>query len=132
MKKLITIITFLIIIINNNYLFAQIKWRTLPWAEDKFDSRWGSGIISQYDKMEHFTCYTAATAALDDWKLSLAIGIAWEIKDALIPYEKYGHFWGGDGFSFKDLAANMVGIGTGLFVRRVVIDKLLFPKKIKR
>ncbi|HPI67298.1 MAG TPA: hypothetical protein PKZ16_02025 [bacterium] len=124
MKKIIIIIIFLITIINN---LASAQWRTLPWNHDKFNSKWGSGIISQYDKLEHLTCYTTATIILDDWKLPLALGVAWEVKDALIPYEKYGRFWGGGGFSYKDMAANIAGIGVGLFIKRVVFDKWLFP-----
>lgn len=123
MKKIFIIIIYLIFLINN---FTQAKWRTLPWGQDKFNSKWGSDVISKYDKLEHFTCYSAATAILDDWKLPLAIGIVWEVKDALIPYEKYGQ-WGGEGFSHKDMIANIAGIGIGLFINRVVFDKWLFP-----
>jgi uncharacterized protein YfiM (DUF2279 family) len=42
-----------------------------------------------------------------------AIGLLWEIKDAIVPYEKHG-WWGGEGFSWKDLVANVIGIGLGL------------------
>lgn len=124
MKKILIILIFLI---NYAYSSPQLTWRTLSWQQDKFNSRWGSGIISHYDKVEHLTCYTTATVIIDDWRIPLVLGVAWEVKDALIPHEKYGRFWGGDGFSYKDTLANMAGITIGLFIRRVVFDKWLFP-----
>ena len=39
----------------------------------------------------------------------LLAGLAWEIKDGLMDYHVYGWF-GGDGFSWRDLVADAVGI----------------------
>ena len=39
-------------------------------------------------------------------------GLLWEIKDATLPYEDFG-FIGGDGFSYKDLTADIIGILLG-------------------
>jgi hypothetical protein len=33
-----------------------------------------------------------------------------------VPHKKYG-WWGGEGFSWKDLTANMIGIFVGLALR---------------
>lgn len=41
--------------------------------------------------------------------LALSFGIAWEVKDGLIPYEKAG-FWGAEGFSVNDLKMDILGI----------------------
>ncbi|MCL4540553.1 MAG: hypothetical protein M1469_01310 [Bacteroidetes bacterium] len=43
--------------------------------------------------------------------LILAIGgaLLWEIKDAFLPWEENG-WWGGDGFSLVDVAADLAGI----------------------
>lgn len=42
----------------------------------------------------------------------LFLGLLWEIKDAIFPYESFG-FLGGDGFSYKDLTADIIGILLG-------------------
>ncbi|MFA5176640.1 MAG: hypothetical protein WC440_00645 [Candidatus Omnitrophota bacterium] len=48
------------------------------------------------------------------WKsdlTALAIGVAWEVKDGLIPYERAG-ILGGEGFSWGDIQMNLTGIVT--------------------
>lgn len=100
---------------NFDPVVASWQWR---WAQDHWLSK--GGTILPYDKLEHFLVYFLA-AFLLSFKLAketviallCAIGLLWEIKDALMPYEKYG-WWGGEGFSWKDTAANLVGIVLGL------------------
>lgn len=109
-----------------------MRWR---WAKDGFDSRetsiFKTSILS-YDKVQHlffsmiFTIilYLVGTFFFEPhivWSpmgsplTIFLLGILWEVKDALLPYEKVG-FWGGDGFSFKDLAADAVGCCIGLLI----------------
>ncbi|MGH7595552.1 MAG: hypothetical protein ACREOI_04330 [bacterium] len=103
-----------------NFVAAVVSWQW-RWAQDRWLSK--GGTILPYDKLEHFLVYFLA-AFLLSCKLAektviallFAIGLLWEIKDALMPYEKYG-WWGGEGFSWKDLAANIVGIALGLALR---------------
>ncbi len=91
------------------------QWRS---ARDHWLSK--GGTILEYDKLEHFLVYFLA-AFMFSFKLPkkiviallFAIGLLWEIKDALLPYEKYG-WWGGEGFSWKDLTANMIGMAVGV------------------
>lgn len=48
------------------------------------------------------------------WKADLftfGLGVAWEVKDGFIPYEKAG-YWGGEGFASGDLMADALGIVT--------------------
>lgn len=99
-------------------IFASWQWR---WAHDQWLSK--GGTILQFDKLEHFLIYFLAGfvlsfkfAAKAVIVLLFAIGLLWEIKDALMPYEKYG-WWGGEGFSWKDLTANIIGIALGLTLR---------------
>lgn len=54
--------------------------------------------------------------------LLLAAGVMWEVKDGFVPYEKFG-FWGGEGFSTKDIAAGAVGIGLNYLVHGVLYHK---------
>ncbi|MDQ7052701.1 MAG: hypothetical protein Q9P14_07365 [candidate division KSB1 bacterium] len=90
-----------------------MQWR---WARDSWLSR--GGLILTYDKLEHFLTYLSLTSIGTLLQFDktipalILIGILWEIKDALLPYEKAG-FWGGDGFSWKDLLANFAGIALG-------------------
>jgi VanZ family protein len=100
---------------------AAWQWR---WAHDRWLSK--GGTILPYDKLEHFLIYFLAGFLLS-FKfaaeiviiLLFAIGLLWEIKDALMPYEKYG-WWGGEGFSWKDLIANIIGIALGLALRSMI------------
>jgi len=51
--------------------------------------------------------------------LLLTAGVLWEVKDGFVPYEKYG-FWGGEGFSAKDVVAGAVGIGLNYLVHAII------------
>ncbi len=90
------------------------KLRWLNWKDDKWLSP--HGAILHYDKMEHLLA-SAALAYVGTFFIpllmacivALLIGFLWEYKDGLMPYEKYGWF-GGEGFSWKDLIADFVGI----------------------
>lgn len=86
----------------------------MKFAKDKWLST--DGLLLKYDKLEHMIFFAAVCAVLTWWQGphvgfwgATIIGIGNEIKDALLPYQKYGWF-GGDGFSLKDLAANQTGI----------------------
>ncbi|HEA19674.1 hypothetical protein LCGC14_2100560 [marine sediment metagenome] len=91
-----------------------MKYRWVKWHDDKWLSRQGS--ILPWDKAEHaivsaILAYfaTLLLPLLAGCLLVLFIGSLWELKDSIMPWEKYG-FWGGDGFSWKDLIADFVGI----------------------
>lgn len=63
----------------------------------------GTGLIS-------FTLDN--TTNLKWWQsdlIALSAGVAWEVKDGFIPYEKYG-YWGGEGFSWMDVGTDITGI----------------------
>ena len=84
-------------------------------AQDRFATR--AGFIIPYDKLEHLLCWflLCVSFLLAGLPRSLAAGVAlvagilWELKDAVMPWERYG-FWGGDGFSWRDLVADAAGI----------------------
>jgi len=89
----------------------------LPWSEDYWLST--EGKLLPWDKLEHF-----AAAFLGVWLgisllgvdrelvlyLAIVAGVAWEIKDGLVPYSDEGLI---QGFSWKDLIADAVGIAAG-------------------
>ena len=77
------------------------------------------------DKLFHLCesgfLFTLLSFPLGYWKgflYNLIIQILWEVKDALVPWEKYKQ-WGGDGFSYKDLTVDMVGVGILVLARLV-------------
>jgi hypothetical protein len=89
----------------------------LKWTDDKWLSR--NGNVLPYDKLEHLLLNALGILILAYWiglsvLASLIIlellGIAWEIKDGLIPYNDKGNI---EGFSWKDLIANNVGLLMG-------------------
>jgi hypothetical protein len=91
------------------------------WSEDKWLSR--SGSILPHDKLEHFLLGALGTFIAVYWIgftliISLIIwevlGIGWETKDGLVPYDKEGNI---EGFSWKDLIADNAGflVGFALF-----------------
>jgi len=87
-------------------------------AKDSWTTR--QGLIIHYDKVEHliswFFLYVGCYIAFGPrpgLSAAVAAGVMWELKDAIMPWERFG-FWGGDGFSFRDLAADLVGIGLGM------------------
>lgn len=98
-----------------------MKTTNFRWAMDSWDSR--GGLVIKYDKLEHALAYFVGSAILLWLGLSpdevffflFSAGIIWEIKDAYIPYEVYGKL-GGDGFSWRDIVANLVGIFFGFLV----------------
>ena len=96
-----------------------MKWR---WAKDSWFSK--GGLIIRFDKIEHAVLFFIGFWVLliigipINWSLVflLALGILWEIKDALVPFEKYGKL-GGDGFSWRDIMADIVGLAIALILK---------------
>jgi len=115
--KQLWIIVIIAFLLSANICQAE-TFRWPDWNDDKWNSQSGTGIISKYDKTEHFV--VAGAIALYDWKVALVASVGWEIKDALVPYEKYGWI-GGEGFSVKDLLADCIGIVVVVCLKGVVI-----------
>jgi VanZ family protein len=93
--------------------------RWLKWKDDSFFSK--QGMIIRYDKLEHllgcfgltfiliiFSMFTEMSILIPGIVTFIA-GLLWEVKDGYLDWEKYNR-WGGEGFSWKDLIANLVGI----------------------
>jgi len=99
-----------------------MTWR---WANDSWNSQQHQftdrGPL-KYDKVQHFI--GGYLFGLFSWRIGLAFWFAWEIKDALIPWERgyvtmwpIEHNWGGDGFSWRDMLASWTGVGCGYLTR---------------
>jgi len=94
------------------------------WSNDTFFRP--DGTI-QADKLQHFAGNAGlyvGLRVLGGGKRQSAVAVAvisvlWEIKDAIIPYEVYG-FWGGDGFSWRDLVAGWVGLGAMMLLEDII------------
>lgn len=96
------------------------------FAKDRWDSK--DGLLIPYDKVEHFLSYFTLTVFLSFFATPAAVfvallvaGVVWEIKDAIVSYRR-NPFWGGDGFSWKDLLANLAGMLFGA----ILIPDFLF------
>lgn len=87
------------------------------------------GFFVKYDKAEHFggsfvLCEAIYGLGIPNKKAAwatLSFGLAWEIKDAFVPDEKYGPM-GGDGFCFLDLTADAVGVLASYLVNKYVLN----------
>jgi len=86
-----------------------MKFKFLPWEQDEWSST--QGTILKYDKLEHFLMALSGTLTgayilkLSYLSVSLFIfilGLVWEIKDGITK--------NGQGFSWKDLIADLMGI----------------------
>lgn len=122
---------FLIMMILSFVLFGQAVPRFSN--NDSWTSQ--SGTVFKYDKLEHFTgSFILETAIHYKFKtqyskeIALGLGVAWELKDAFLPYEKYGWI-GGEGFSFYDLGADALGVVSSYCFRRFVFNPLFNRKR---
>jgi uncharacterized protein YfiM (DUF2279 family) len=96
-------------------------------ADSPFTSM--NGHFIKYDKAEHcagsFMLHSGLVGiGVDNKKamiLSLSAGLAWELKDSVIPYEKYGAF-GGEGFCWRDFTADAVGVFASYLVNKYVLN----------
>lgn len=94
-------------------------WR---WARDSFFKP--SGGLRQ-DKIEHFAASACLYSILRVYEAEerpsatavFSAGVLWEAKDAVIPWERFG-FWGGDGFSWRDLVSDGLGVAAAVLVWR--------------
>ena len=91
------------------------QWR---WSNHGWDTE--AGFITRYDKVDHFLCSAVVYYSLrtivklnkfESWLVTTLLIVAWEVKDALFPWEKFGRA-GGDGFCWKDLVAGEAGMIT--------------------
>ena len=90
------------------------QWR---WSQSEVFYAQG-GMLFKHDKIEHAVCSGALYFSMKHvlkwsraksvlWSFGLAV--LWEVKDAMIPYERVG--WpGGEGFSYVDVLFDCAGI----------------------
>jgi hypothetical protein len=95
----------LIILIMAGSAFADFRWSHEPIFKN-IDASACHFVGSAYlaSSLEH--------VGLKWWQsdlIAVGLGLGWEIKDGLVPYEKYG-WLGGEGFSFGDLTCNICGV----------------------
>ena len=81
------------------FRFAKDKWNSVE------TSIWEKTIL-KYDKIQHLIGGFAF--GLISVKFSVYFWLIWEIKDGILNYKDYG-FWGGDGFSWRDLTCSIMG-----------------------
>ena len=102
----------------NKSEIGEWRWNyeQLRWTHDKETHLVASAYI-------YTTLRYKGYSEWDSFKYTLALGILKETTDALLPYEEVGVI-GGDGFSFADVGANLIGIGLSHLVNEyILIDK---------
>ena len=91
--------------------------------------RWATdGSNFGHDKQAHFCAGFGFYFFFVHYKVSklwavfigLIMGLMLEIKDSFMPHDAFG-WWGGDGFSYYDLAYDAIGLLDGL------VTELLIP-----
>ena len=96
----------------------QWKWSNAPL----FDHR--QPMATQFHIMGSAYMSSLFDNHMEWWKadlLSLGVGVAWEVKDGLVPYDQLKTYkvisnLGGEGFSYTDLLADAMGIITNRLV----------------
>jgi hypothetical protein len=128
--SILLIVCFIILISSPilAWIYQTEFWR---WAQN---DTWTStnGLILNHDKLEHFlgTALLVILLKLGGAKknecffVSIIASIVWEIKDAIVQWEVVG-LYGGEGFSWKDLGADIAGIlfAMGILLSASQIDK---------
>ena len=102
----------------NKSKIGEWRWNyeQLRWTHDKEAHLVASAFI-------YTTLRYKGYSEWDSFKYTMALGILKETTDALLPYEEVGPI-GGDGFSFADIGANLIGIGLSHLVNEyILIDK---------
>ena len=98
----------LLILITMTSLFSQdyLEWR---WSDQPINQMPDASALHAVGSgyMGHLFSYTMPWYDAD--LLSLSIGVLWEIKDGLLPWERIGVL-GGEGFSTNDLIMDATGI----------------------
>lgn len=108
--------TLIFLLVCTSICFGRFKFQ--DWQKDKWNSE--QGTILRYDKAEHLvlaaglesTLNYALTPKLKKWApvLTIAIGTMWEVRDGFVLRQ---------GFSSKDLVANVTGVVISIFLRKV-------------
>ena len=102
----------------NKSEIGEWRWNyeQLRWTHDKETHLVASAFI-------YTTLRYKGYSEWDSFKYTMALGILKETTDALLPYEDVGLI-GGDGFSFADVGANLIGIGISHLVNEyILIDR---------
>ena len=125
------LLIILISLIFSNSLFSQhISLKKWQWSDKPF---WESPAAN----MGHFVgssviAYNLEKQGMKWWEadlLTLSMGLSWEIKDGLVKDDYYGGI-GGEGFSHKDLIADIAGV----LVNRALtytINKIVYKKRFE-
>jgi len=126
------VVAFVLLNLSNaNAQLAKPNWTdfTFRMAKDKWTSddkgfhAFGSAYLYSVLAKKMPKGYAALT--------SIALGAAWEVKDAYVRHEVVP-LLGGDGFSYKDLTFDVGGVGLGLLRDLLFKDKKSKPNKSPR
>lgn len=115
---------FLLILLLAGVSQAGWRWsRSLVFTDPDADACHAVGSAYLASSMQ--------AVGLKWWQADLAAlsaGLTWEIKDGLVPWERYGWI-GGEGFSAGDVVCNLTGIVTNRLFH-ILLNKVKGNEKI--
>jgi uncharacterized protein YfiM (DUF2279 family) len=113
MGSLIRLVALLSLLSFNSAYALEFRFAHDPWkGEDKTDHLIGGSVTTLVSSMSVRIFNDGRMNSKQIRNVFIINAIAWtlwEVKDAVVPYEKYGSI-GGDGFSYKDLLWSLAGI----------------------
>ena len=102
--------------INMKFRMAKDSWTS---KETSMIPKFLRGHFTDSDKVQHALGGLVLALILGIWTSPIIAGALsalfwklWEVKDAYVPWETVG-FWGGDGFSWRDMLASWGGALAG-------------------
>ena len=101
---------------SGTWQWSQDGW----WGSDKMAHRVGSHWLG----MEYQSWINNKWLAAG---LALSSGVVWEIKDGYVNWQDFGAI-GGDGFSYKDIVADAIGVGYSLHLFDPMIERPMIQK----
>lgn len=114
-----------LILLFSGALCAQFRFT--PWHSDKWTG--AGGTVIKYDKAEHLVgagllemaLFFALPKGTKKYSVPIALGagLIWEVKDGFLDHRRYGWI-GAEGFSFKDLIADAVGVSVFWGLRKLL------------
>jgi len=131
---------FVFILIAIIFLLASLA--DTCYGQEFLQWRWSHEPILKNPDASGLHCIGSAYLAgtfentMKWWKadlLALGLGLAWEVKDGLVPCERVG-ILGGEGFSVNDLKMDLLGIAThrlGVVAFNYIKYKKFSFKKVK-
>lgn len=106
MKRISLLLIVIFVMVESLFSQEYLKWR---WSDQPIMQMPDASFLHMVGSAYLAETLSKRMHPLKADLLTLSLGIAWEIKDGLIPYEEAGYL-GAEGFSVNDLKMDIIGI----------------------